>query len=106
MSGPGELDESGIMERSVGATVVRNVNLLVTLVCAAGMFWVQATMVSKAELRLFETKFEALREEMTRTRMDMLAMPRWDKRLDDIEGRLKELEKSEIRRFPATRRTE
>lgn len=92
------------VERAVGATVVRNLNLLVSLICAAVVFWVQATMVSKGELRLFETKFETLREEMTRTRMDMLTMPRWDKRLDDIESRLKEVERSDARRYPATRR--
>ena len=94
------------VERAVGATVMRSLNLLVTLICAAGMFWVQATMVSKSELRLFETKFETLRDEMTRTRMDMLSMPRWDKRLDEIESRLKDLEKAETRRFPPQRRTE
>lgn len=91
------------VERAIGATVVRNVNLLVTLVCAAGMFWVQATMVSKGELRLFETKFETLREEMTRTRIEMLSVPRWDKRLDNIEERLKEIERSDDRRFPPRR---
>lgn len=99
-----ESEEGAKVERAVGATVVRNLNLLVSLICAAVVFWVQATMVSKSELRLFETKFETLREELTRTRMDMLTMPRWDKRLDEIEARLKEIEKSENRRFPQTRR--
>lgn len=93
--------EGAKVERAVGATVVRNLNLLVSLICAALLFWAQATMVSKAEMRLFETKFETLREEMTRTRMDMLTMPRWDKRLDEIESRLKEVERSESRRYPA-----
>lgn len=90
--------------RTIGATVVRNLNLLVSLVCAVVVFWVQATMVSKSELRLFETKFETLRDEMTRTRIEMVSMPRWDKRLDEIEARLKDLEKSDNRRFPPPRR--
>lgn len=88
-------------ERAVGATVVRNLNLLVTLICGAGVFWVQANMVSKSELRLWEVKFEALREELTRTRMEIVTIPRWDKRLDDIETRLKDIERSDGRRYPA-----
>lgn len=98
--------EGAKVERAVGATVVRNLNLIVSLICAAVVFWVQATMVSKGELRLFETKFETLREEMTRTRMDMMTMPRWDKRLDEIESRLKDIERSDSRRYPIPRRTE